>query len=1168
MTQIFNSIKASFQNCETIVDVLRYRSFTQPDKQAFIFLEDGEISSATLTYKQLEQRSRAIASLLQSYSLRGERALLLYPPGLDYLTAFFGCLYAEVVAVPAYPPHNQRNTPRIQAIVADALPRVALTTSTLKSKLQCLLAKQGNIEGLQWLTTDNVAPGIEDSWLEPLINVDTLAFLQYTSGSTGTPKGVMLSHGNLVHNTAMTYQLMEHSLNSRFVSWLPVYHDMGLIGGILQPLYGGFPCILMAPASFLQQPYRWLQAVSYYKGTTSGGPNFAYELCIQKITQQQRSSLDLSSWSVAFNGAEPVRKDTLQRFVTAFAECGFRQETFYPCYGMAEATLMVSGGSKTALPQVRTIEKFGLSKNKIIEASAERQDIQSFVSCGQTIPEQQIVIAHPETLTRCQPCEVGEIWVCGPSIGQGYWNRPLETEQTFSAYLTDTGEGPFLRTGDLGFLHNGELYITGRVKDLIIIRGRNLYPQDIELTVECSHSSLRSASGAAFSVEVDNEERLVVVQELEFRAKPNVEEVVTAIRQAVAFEHEVQTYAVILLKPGTIPKTSSGKIQRCACKAKFLAGSLEVVDKRILSSTNAVSDRINSASTLSVTPLKHETALISHLQKLVAQVFKIVPSQVQPQQPLTALGMDSLIAFDLKNRIEADFGVAISVTNFLQDVSILHLTKQILAQVAEATPQKPKLEPIPRNKHLPLCLAQERLWFLEQLEPGNPFYNVPVAIQLTGKLNAPTLEQSLNEVIKGHETLQTSFEVVEGYPVQVIHPPLDIKLPIIDFTTIQNPVSQVEDFILEETQYPFNLSQAPLLRAKLLRLQENKHLLLLTMHHMITDGWSIGILLRELAVIYEAFLQGQSSPLSKLPIQYADFAYWQRQWLQGEVLKTQLDYWKQQLSGNISVLQLPTDRPRPPIQTFAGKKQVFILPKYLIEGLKDLSQQEGVTFFMALLTVFKTLLHCYTKQEDILVGSPVAGRNHVETQGLIGFFINTLVLRTYLGGNPTFRELLQRVQEVALGAYAHQELPFEKLVEELQPKRNLSHNPLFQVMFILQNAPISSVELSNLKWQIQEIDNRTSKFDLKLSFWESLEGLNGSLEYKTDLFNATTIKQMVNHFEMLLRHIVIQPEIRLNELANIFAEADEKQEQIQQKELENISREKLKLIKRNAIIKE
>ncbi|MCW5312701.1 AMP-binding protein [Nostoc sp. KVJ3] len=1149
----------------TVVDLLHQRSLTQPDTIAFTFLEDGETQQSTLTYQQLHRRSWAIASQLQALNLNGERALLLYPPGLDYLTAFFGCLYAGVVAVPAYPPRNQRKTPRISAITTDAQPSIALTTTAMLPTLQSILAQQTNLERLKWLTTDDIAPGLEDGWQQPKINPDTLAFLQYTSGSTGTPKGVMLSHGNLLHNAAMTYQIMEHSPSSKFVSWLPVYHDMGLIGGILQPLYGGFPCILMSPTAFLQRPYRWLQAISHYKGTTSGSPNFAYELCIQKITPEQKQTLDLSSWSVAFNGAEPIRQDTLERFADAFAECGFRPEAFYPCYGMAEATLMISGGIKKVSPPCKTVVKSALSRNQVVEANTESEDIQSFVGCGQTLPQQQIAIAHPDTLTRCQPDEVGEIWVSGPSVGQGYWHRQEETEQIFHAYLQDTASGPFLRTGDLGFLHNGELFITGRAKDLIIIRGRNLYPQDIELTTERSHSSLRLGSCAAFAVEVAHEERLVVVQELEFRAKPNFEEVTATIRQAIAEVYDVQVYAVVLIKPGSIPKTSSGKIQRRATKANFLANKLEVISQSILDSADDLENETNLSreAIMATAPDARLPLLISYLQKQIAQILKVAVSQVKPEQSLNTLGLDSLIVFDLKNRIQVDFGVTISIEDFFQDVSVLLLAMQILPQLTTTKPSEPPLQPIPRNQELPLCLSQERLWFLNQLEPHNPFYNVPIAVCLTGKLHRAILEQSLNEVVQRHEALRTSFSDVKGRPVQVITPNVKLTLPVWELP--EATVDEALHVATELAQKPFDLSQPPLLRVQLLYLKPEEHILLLTMHHIIADGWSIGILIQELAEVYQAISHSLPLTLPELPIQYADFADWQRKWLQGGILHAQLDYWKQQLSGNLSVLQLTTDRPRPTIQTFTGKKQFLAFPKALSEAVKELNQREGVTQFMTLIAVFKTLLYCYTNQQEILVGSPVAGRTRAETQGLIGFFINTLVLRTNLSGNPSFRTLLARVREVALGAYAHQELPFEKLVEELQPERDLSHNPLFQVMFILQNAPIPSIELPELTLHPLEVDSGTSKFDLKFSIWESIEGFKGSLEYKTELFDAITITRMIKDFEILLCNIIEQPDIRLNELAEILIISDKEQQQIKEQELECTSLEKLKMTKRKSI---
>jgi acyl-CoA synthetase (AMP-forming)/AMP-acid ligase II len=469
---------------------------------------------------------------------------------------------------------------RLQAIVASSQAAVALTTTSLLGDIESRFAESPELTELRWLATDNITSDQAAAWQEPEVSSDTLAFLQYTSGSTGTPKGVMVSHGNLLHNSAMIHKSFADTPNSQGVSWLPPYHDMGLIGGVLQPLYVGAPMVLMSPLAFLQKPLRWLQAISHYKATTSGGPNFAYDLCIRKITPEQLASLDLSSWEVAFTGAEPVRAETLEQFAATFDPCGFRKEAFHPCYGMAETTLIVSGGLRTVPPVIRKIDGAALEQNRVVPAVRKQESIRGFVGCGQNLLDQKILIVDPESLTPCPADKVGEIWVSGPSIAQGYWNRPEETQQTFQAYLADTGDGPFLRTGDLGFLQDGELFITGRIKDVIIIRGQNHYPQDIELTVEKSHPALRPGCGAAFAVEVKGSERLVIVQEVErsYLRKLDVNEVVGSIRQAVAAEHALQIYATVLVKTGSIPKTSSGKIQRYACRAGFLAGSLNVVE--------------------------------------------------------------------------------------------------------------------------------------------------------------------------------------------------------------------------------------------------------------------------------------------------------------------------------------------------------------------------------------------------------------------------------------------------------------------------------------------------------------------------------------------------------------------------------------------------------------
>ena len=581
----------------TFVDFLRYRAVHQPEQTAYTFLVDGETEAVSLTYQELERKARAIAVHLQSFCPVGERALLLYPPGLEYIAAFFGCLYAGVVAVPAYPPRPNRSMYRLRGIIADAQAKAALTTKSVLANLERRFAQAPELKALHWLATDNIADNLAGEWQELTLSGSILAFLQYTSGSTAAPKGVMITHDNLLHNSSSIHRAFQHSPKSSVVSWLPMYHDMGLIGGVLQPLYGGFPVTLMSPLMFLQRPIRWLQAISKYRATSSGGPNFAYDLCVRKIQFEQLTTLDLSSWDVAFNGAEPINWETLERFAATFEPCGFRRQAFYPCYGMAEATLIVSGGLKTAPIVSKTLQGAALEKHQVVQASADEKNVRKVVGCGQSLSGQRIAIVHPETLTECAPSEVGEIWVSGFSIAQGYWNQPEQTECAFGAYLADTGEGPFLRTGDLGFLEDGELFVTGRLKDVIIINGRNYYPQDIEWTVEQSHPQIKPSCAAGFSIEVAGEEKLVVVAEVERTyqkrrrqtadspngssqsSSPDTQELIQSIRRAVSKHHDLKVYTALLLKPGSIPKTSSGKIQRHACRASFLAGTLEIVGK-------------------------------------------------------------------------------------------------------------------------------------------------------------------------------------------------------------------------------------------------------------------------------------------------------------------------------------------------------------------------------------------------------------------------------------------------------------------------------------------------------------------------------------------------------------------------------------------------------------
>jgi acyl-CoA synthetase (AMP-forming)/AMP-acid ligase II/acyl carrier protein len=690
MRRIGSYMDHSFvRSVRTLPELLRQTAFHRPEHIAYRFLTDGG-EEVCLAYGELERRVGVIAARLHSFV--GQRALLLYPPGLESVIAFWACVCAGVIAVPSYsPPAKVRlknSSERIQAIMRDADPRIGLTVSSSLGAVKQLLANSPQGHDLPWLATDALEGGAEDRQPEPPVTGHSLAFLQYTSGSTANPKGVMVTHGNLLHNLEMLKCAFLQNENSVIVSWLPFYHDMGLIGGMLLPIYVGATCVLMSPMRFWQRPVSWLEAISTYRATMSGGPDSAYDFCARKVTAEQIVTLDLSCWSAAVNGAEPVRQSTLERFTSAFEPCGFRQDTFRPCYGLAEATLLVAGGRVRNSPMVRTFQSAAFTRGEMVEVSDEGEWGRSLVSCGEIPFNEEVAIVNPETSDEQPPDRVGEILVSGPNVAQGYWNRPAESEQTFRARVARRDGQVFLRTGDLGFLRNRELFITGRIKDLIIVRGRNYYPQDIELTAQNSHPSLRSGCGAAFSIEVNNEERLVVVQEAKVRQR-DVETVLDAIRRHVASEHELQPYAVVVIRPGGCRKTSSGKIQRGACRDAFLSGSLAMIGewRETVICSNGDSSQagapLNLESVLAAEAHERKTLLDNLLRQELANILRVSRLLVDIQQPLVDLGIDSVRSFELKNRIERAFGVAIPVTRLLEGASIADLTNLVLHQIGD-----------------------------------------------------------------------------------------------------------------------------------------------------------------------------------------------------------------------------------------------------------------------------------------------------------------------------------------------------------------------------------------------------------------------------------------------------------------------------------------------------
>lgn len=634
---------------ETLVSALRNHAETIGETIALHDLVDGDVDGTVLTetYAGLDMRARKVAAVLQQNEMMGERALLLYPPGTDFITGFFGCLYAGTIAVPAYPPDPsrlERTLPRLRSIVKDSSAKVVLTTQMIASLAESMFPLAPELREVQWIATDTIEDSAADLWSPFNIVGADVAFLQYTSGSTGTPRGVKVTHGNLVHNSHAILRLREHSSDSVIVSWLPCYHDMGLIGGILQPLFAGSPAVLMSPIAFLQKPMRWLRAITHFRGTGSAFPNFALDLCVRKATEQDLAKLDLSSWREAWNGAEPVRQTSLENFSKTFEPAGFRAKAICPVYGLAESTLIATGGRKGELPRVRKLHKGSLSQRKVREVRAVDTDFATLVSCGSCIDGQQLVIVDPEKKTKCADDEVGEIWLRGPSVAAGYWNRPDESRETFEARLSDTGEGPFLRTGDLGFLRDGELYVAGRIKDVIVLRGANYYPQDVEEIVEKSHQSIRPGSSAAVGLDRGEGEHLAVAVEVRSGlSQEELTEVAQAMRAAVATATGVTPETIALIPQGSLPKTSSGKVQRHASRDGLLSGALQPL--------------LTLTLPRKAEPKASSPGVYNRVVDALVRASGYARELFQPQTKLVSyIGFDSLLITSIVADLEESFG--------------------------------------------------------------------------------------------------------------------------------------------------------------------------------------------------------------------------------------------------------------------------------------------------------------------------------------------------------------------------------------------------------------------------------------------------------------------------------------------------------------------------------
>ncbi|GAB4567998.1 MAG: non-ribosomal peptide synthetase [Haliangiales bacterium] len=1126
------------KSCPTFVDLVRARASERPDHPVFTFVSRSGRSKQTLTLGELDRRARAVAAQLIDRGLTGERALIAYPPGLSYVVAYFGCLYAGVIAVPIYPPSRGQMSARHLAIAADAKPAALVSEPALAAQLA-----QHHAGASGWYHADAgdaaLAADAHERWQRPALDGDSLAFLQYTSGSTATPKGVMVTHRNLLANARAIQHAFATGPDTDAVIWLPPYHDMGLIGGILQPLYAGYRATLLPPVSFVLRPRTWLQAISDARAHISGGPNFAYDLCVDRVKPDELEGLDLSCWRVAFNGAEPIRASTMERFARAFAPCGFERSAFFPCYGLAEATLFVAGRRYDDDRATCTLRPDSLAPGQIAKP---QPDGVTLVSSGAVAADTQVVIVDAETNAPCAPGQVGELWVTGDSIAAGYWERPRETASTFHAQLPARSER-FLRTGDLGFLLDGQLYLTGRSKDLLIIRGRNHYPQDIERTVENAHPLLLANAGAAVSFEHDGREELAIAHEVHRRAKPDqFGAIIAAIRAALAREHGLLAHTIGLVRAGALPRTSSGKIQRYLCRQGLADGTLALVHRAAqrAPSSRQPSSRLPSSPLLDLTGSDQTLWPAAVNEQLRALLAGSMQAALDDTTPLVALGMDSLTALTIRSHIGRYFGVDIALDDLLGGINIDQLVERIIDRAGElsAAEPPPAAEPDPARARQPLALGQQALWFLEQQFPDTSAQHIFATVRFLTPLDEAALGRVMQALVDRHPVLRTALRAEAGEPYQIIAPHQPADFLIEDATDWSD--ARLRTRLGEEVSgRRFSLEQGNMLRAVLFR-RKDAPVLSLVIHHIAADMWSLALLTEDLGRLYQVETGHNVEILPTAPESaFCDFARKQRALLDSPRGEQLWSYWREQLRGCKPALDLPSDRPRPRQQSYRGDTATFQVDADTTSALRALAAREDTTLFVLLLAVFQGLIHRYTAEEDFLLGIATSGRTDPAYHNVVGYFVNPLLIRAKLDSETRFEDHLRTTKATVNDALRHQDLPFPVLIERLKLPRDSSRSPGYQVLFSLTTPHLlrdqgmgafqmgvrgARMKIGPLEVESVDMVRRTAQVDMTFVLSEVDDHLVGMINYSTDLFDRATMDRFASHYAHLAAHLARRPE--------------------------------------------
>lgn len=1072
-----------------------------------------EYASQKVTYGELEDRSNSLANfLISSGARKGSIIAILAQDSIRVITAIIGVLKAGCAFVPLDPSLPNK---RLEAMVSLTSPDWFIVESQFLDRLELIAAENvpnarvacfdGNPTAME-LKGMSVAQGFAEYLNSDKPEVesgpDDMCYVYFTSGSTGTPKAIAGRLSAIDHFIRWETKTLGLGGGTRVSHLLAPSFD-GSLRDIFVPLCsGGTVCIPAEKEIILDasQLVRWIdgQRINIIHCVPSLFRSLANEDLRENHFEQLRYIL---------MAGEPLLPADVSRWMQVFGE----RVQLVNLYGPTETTMvkffyLVTAGDK---------DKRTIPVGKPIEGAA--------------------AIVLNDRGKPCPPGMIGEIYIRTAYRSLGYYNQPELTNELFMQNpFSDDPDDIVYKTGDVGrILPDGNFEFLGRRDQQVKIRGVRIETGEIENVLR-RHAGVMDVAVVARD-DAKAEKYLCAYVVLDKASDTN------ELREHVAEFLPENMIPTVFVEMEELPRTISGKIDRRALPEPW-EGRVGL-DQEYIAPRTAI-------------------------EEVVAGIWREVLgiTRVGIYDNFFHLGGHSLRATQVLSRTRAVLKVEIPLRTLFKTPTVAGIAEAAEAAMradAGSGSEAPAIKRIPRDGNLPLSFAQQRLWLLDQLVPGNPYFNIPAAIRLTGSLNVAALKLSFNDVIRRHETLRSSFIAFDGQPLQRISQNVALKLPLIDLQSLPDDEREREASRLanEQARQSFDLSEGPLLRIRLLRLDSQEHAVLLTIHHIISDGWSMSILIREVATLYDAHINEKAAALPELNVQYVDFAHWQRQWLQGEVLKEKLEYWNEQLSGAPAALSLPSDHSRPESPLFKRGRQPVVLPTALANDIASLCRAESVTSFMILLAAYQILLHHHCGQDDIVVGSPIANRNRTELENLIGLFINTMVLRTRFAGNPTFKEVLGQVKEATLGAYAHQDLPFEKLVSELQPERASNRLPLFQVWLVLQNTPVSTIDLPSLTLRPMPIDHETGHFDLSLNLSESVDGLRGSFEYNADLFEPGTIVEMISNLEGILGTVVMQPEITVDVLKAKLVDPFKQRRQLKQDQFKETRRKRLEAIK-------